>query len=74
MERQSLLCQDQERFRTENEKECIQKDVGSDLFKIETVKKDAADYYACIDDAQEELRADAANSEAAVAAWAKQSV
>lgn len=36
--------------------EFIQKAVGGDLFEIETVKEYSADYYACIDEAKEELR------------------
>lgn len=39
--------------------EFIQKAVGGDLFEIETVKEYAADYYACIDEAKDELRAKA---------------
>lgn len=37
--------------------EFIQKAVGGDLFEVETVKQYAKDYYACIDEAQKELRA-----------------
>ncbi|MGN0814640.1 MAG: flavodoxin [Candidatus Coproplasma sp.] len=37
----------------------IQKAVGGDLFEVETVKPYAEDYYACIDQAQKELRANA---------------
>ena len=44
---------------TEIVAEFIQKAVGGDLFKIETVKTYAADYYECIEDAQQELRAQA---------------
>lgn len=36
--------------------EFIQKAVGGDLFRIETVKEYAADYYACIDEAKKELQ------------------
>lgn len=39
--------------------EFIQKAVGGDLFEIKTVKTYAADYYACIEDAKQELHADA---------------
>ena len=39
--------------------EFIQKGVGGDLFEIKTVKTYAADYYACIEDAKQELHADA---------------
>ena len=41
---------------TEIVAEFIQKAVGGDLFRIETVKEYAADYYACIDEAKKELR------------------
>ena len=41
---------------TETVAEFIQKAVGGDLFRIETVKEYAADYYACIDEAKDELR------------------
>ena len=44
---------------TEIVAEFIQKAVGGDLFQIETVKTYAADYYECIDDAKQELRAGA---------------
>lgn len=44
---------------TEIVAEFIQKAVGADLFKVETVKTYDADYYKCIDDAQQELRAKA---------------
>lgn len=44
---------------TEIVAEFIQKAVGADLFKVETVKTYAKDYYACIDDAKNELRAQA---------------
>lgn len=44
---------------TEVVAEFIKKAVGADLFKVETVKTYAADYYECIDDAQNELRAKA---------------
>ncbi len=37
----------------------LQKAVGGDLFEIETVKNYAADYYACTDEAKEELRQNA---------------
>ena len=41
---------------TETVAEFIQKAVGGDLFRIETVKEYAAAYYACIDEAKDELR------------------
>ncbi|MBR2738279.1 MAG: flavodoxin [Lachnospiraceae bacterium] len=41
---------------TETVAEFIQKAVGGDLFRVETVKEYAADYYACIDEAKDELR------------------
>lgn len=44
---------------TEIVAEFIQKAVGGDLFEIKTVKTYAADYYECIEDAQQELRAQA---------------
>ena len=44
---------------TEIVAEFIQKAVGGDLFEVDTVKTYAEDYYACIDDAQQELRANA---------------
>ncbi|MCH5155094.1 MAG: NAD(P)H-dependent oxidoreductase [Clostridiales bacterium] len=42
---------------TEIVAEFIQKAVGGDLFEVDTVKPYPADYYACIDEAQKELRA-----------------
>ena len=36
--------------------EFIRDAVGADVFKVETVKDYPADYYACIDEAKEELR------------------
>ena len=39
--------------------EFIQKVVGGDLFEVDTVKPYAEDYYACIDEAQKELHANA---------------
>lgn len=36
--------------------EFIRKAVGADLFKVDTVKNYADDYYECIDDAKNELR------------------
>lgn len=39
--------------------EFIRKAVGGDLFEINTVKTYAADYYACIEEAQQELRSNA---------------
>ena len=44
---------------TEIVAEFIQKAVGADLFKVETVKTYAKDYYECIEDAKNELRAQA---------------
>ena len=44
---------------TEIVAEFIQKAIGGDLFEVETVKPYAEDYYACIDEAQKELRANA---------------
>ena len=44
---------------TEIVAEFIQKAVGGELFEVETVKQYAEDYYACIDEAQKELRANA---------------
>ena len=44
---------------TEIVAEFIQKAVGGDLFQVETVKTYAADYYECIEDAKQELRAQA---------------
>lgn len=44
---------------TEIVAEFIQKAVGGDLFEVETVKPYSQDYYACIDEAQKELRANA---------------
>ena len=44
---------------TEIVAEFIQKAVGGDLFEVETVKPYAEDYYACIEEAQKELRANA---------------
>ena len=44
---------------TEIVAEFIQKAVGGDLFQVDTVKPYAADYYACIDEAKQELHAGA---------------
>ncbi|MBQ9059403.1 MAG: hypothetical protein IJ125_09490 [Atopobiaceae bacterium] len=44
---------------TERVAEFIQEAVVGDLFEIETVKEYAADYYECIEEAQQELRAHA---------------
>ena len=44
---------------TEIVAEFIQKAVGGDLFQVDTVKPYAADYYECIEEAQQELRANA---------------
>ena len=44
---------------TEIVAEFIQKAVGGDLFKVETVKSYAEDYYTCIDEAKKELHAQA---------------
>ncbi|NCB93921.1 MAG: flavodoxin [Clostridia bacterium] len=41
---------------TEIVAEFIQTAVGGDLFEVETVKEYDADYYKCIDEAQDELR------------------
>lgn len=48
-----------EKGNTEIAAECIQRAVGGDLFEVQTVKEYAKDYYACIDEAQKELRAGA---------------
>ena len=42
---------------TEIVAEFIQNAVGGDLFEVDTVKTYAEDYYACIEEAQNELRA-----------------
>ena len=44
---------------TEIVAEFIQKAVGGDLFQVDTVKPYAEDYYACTEEAQQELRAQA---------------
>ena len=44
---------------TEIVAEFIQKAVGGDLFEVQTVKPYSEDYYACIEEAQKELRANA---------------
>ena len=44
---------------TEIVAEFVQKAVGGDLFEVETVKEYSKDYYACTDEAQKELRANA---------------
>ena len=44
---------------TEIVAEFIQKAVGGDLFEVDTVKPYAVDYYACTEEAQRELRAQA---------------
>ncbi len=44
---------------TEIVAEFIQKAIGGDLFEVETVKEYAADYYACTEEAQRELRSGA---------------
>ena len=44
---------------TEIVAEFIQKAVGGDLFQVETVRTYAADYYKCIDEAKQELHANA---------------
>ena len=44
---------------TEIVAEFIEKAVGGDLFEIDTVKPYTADYYACTEEAQRELRASA---------------
>ena len=48
-----------EKGNTEIVAEMIQKAVGGDLFRVETVKPYADDYYACTDEAQRELRENA---------------
>lgn len=42
---------------TEIAAEFIKNAVGGDLFEVQTVREYAKDYYACIDEAQRELRA-----------------
>ena len=44
---------------TEIVAEFIQKAVGGDLFEVDTVRPYSANYYECINEAQEELHADA---------------
>lgn len=44
---------------TERVAEFIQKAVGGDLFEVDTVKTYAEDYYACIDEAKQELHENA---------------
>ena len=44
---------------TEIVAEFIQKAVGGDLFKVDTVKTYAQDYYACTDEAKKELHENA---------------
>ena len=44
---------------TEIVAEFIQKAVGGDLFEVDTLTPYATDYYACIDEAKEELRVNA---------------
>ena len=44
---------------TEIVAEFIQKAVGGDLFQVDTVKPYAEDYYACTEEAQQELRTQA---------------
>ena len=48
-----------EKGNTEIVAEFIQKAVGGDLFEVDTVKTYAADYYACIEDAKQELHTNA---------------
>lgn len=48
-----------EKGNTEIVAEFIQKAVGGDLFEVDTIKTYAADYYACIEEAKQELRANA---------------
>ena len=50
---------DLEKGNTERVAEFVQEAVGGDLFEIQTVKDYPADYYACIEEAKAELRADA---------------
>ena len=47
---------DLEKGNTERVAEFVQEAVGGDLFEIQTVKDYDADYYRCIDEAQDELR------------------
>ena len=48
-----------EKGNTEIVAEFIKNAVGGDLFEVDTVKPYPADYYACIDEAKKELRANA---------------
>ena len=48
-----------EKGNTEIVAEFIQKAVGGDLFEVDTVKPYAADYYTCIEEAKQELHAQA---------------
>lgn len=48
-----------EKGNTEIVAEFIQKAIGGDLFEVDTVKTYAADYYACIEDAKQELHTNA---------------
>ncbi|MCH5275404.1 MAG: NAD(P)H-dependent oxidoreductase [Lachnospiraceae bacterium] len=43
---------------TEIVAEFIQKAVGGDLFRVETVKTYAADYYACIEEVKQEMQSE----------------
>ena len=50
---------DLEKGNTEIVAEMISNLTGGDLFEIETVKEYPADYYACTDEAKQELKSDA---------------
>lgn len=50
---------DLEKGNTEIVAEMISNLTGGDLFEIETVKEYPADYYACTDEANQELKSDA---------------
>ena len=50
---------DLEKGNTEIVAEFIRNAVGGDLFEVDTVKPYSADYYVCIDEAQQELRENA---------------
>lgn len=50
---------DLEKGNTETAAEYIQKAVGGDMFRVETVTPYSADYTACTEEAQEELRQNA---------------
>ena len=44
---------------TERVAEFVQRAVGGDLFEVKTIKEYSEDYYACIEEAQKELKANA---------------